>query len=162
MNFVLTDLILLSYLAGFLDGDGCITVQIVRRTDYRLGFQLRFYVSFTQSFRRRSHLLWIQSVLGGIGSVRKGNEPVSKLEIVGVNCVRPLLLALLPYLRLKKPQAELCIQIMDRYSPCMSPADFLSLCELADQLCAMNDSKNRTNTSAVVRAYLLDQKLISE
>ena len=29
-----------AYLAGFLDGDGCLNAQIVRRVDYRLKFQI--------------------------------------------------------------------------------------------------------------------------
>ena len=32
----------LCYIAGFLEGDGCILSQIVRRKDYKLGFELRF------------------------------------------------------------------------------------------------------------------------
>ena len=31
----------LSYIAGFLDGDGSIYAQIVKRPDYRLRFQIR-------------------------------------------------------------------------------------------------------------------------
>ena len=34
----------LSYIAGFLEGDGCILSQIVRRKDYKLGFELRLSI----------------------------------------------------------------------------------------------------------------------
>ena len=42
----------LSYIAGFLDGDGSIYAQIVKRSDYQLRFQLRVSVSFFQNTTR--------------------------------------------------------------------------------------------------------------
>jgi intein-encoded DNA endonuclease-like protein len=38
----------LSYIAGFLDGDGSIYAQIIKRSDYRLGFQIRVSITFYQ------------------------------------------------------------------------------------------------------------------
>ena len=38
----------LSYIAGFLDGDGSIYAQIVKRYDYRLKFQIRVSITFYQ------------------------------------------------------------------------------------------------------------------
>ena len=37
-----------SYITGFLDGDGSIYAQIVRRSDYRLKFQIRVYRFFSK------------------------------------------------------------------------------------------------------------------
>ena len=42
----------LAYLAGFVDGDGCINAQIVKRPDYKFKFQIRFTVSFFQKTTR--------------------------------------------------------------------------------------------------------------
>ena len=42
----------LSYIAGFLDGDGSIYAQIVRRSDYRLKFQIRVCIAFFQKTKR--------------------------------------------------------------------------------------------------------------
>lgn len=147
--------ILLSYLAGFIDGDGCINVQVVRRQDYVLGYQLRFIVSFTQSTIRRSHLDWLKQTLDGVGSIRDRGDGVSEYAIVGIDNVRPLLLLLVPYLRAKRNQAELCLRIMNQYSSTMSVTKFLRLVKLADQFIYLNDSKKRTVTYAVVRKHLL-------
>jgi hypothetical protein len=38
----------LAYVAGFLDGDGSIFFQLIRKRDYRLGFQIRSSVAFYQ------------------------------------------------------------------------------------------------------------------
>jgi len=35
-----------SYIAGFLDADGCIMFQLVKREDYRFGFQIRASIVF--------------------------------------------------------------------------------------------------------------------
>ena len=42
----------LSYIAGFLDGDGSIFAQMVKRDDYKLGFQIRVSISFFQKTTR--------------------------------------------------------------------------------------------------------------
>jgi hypothetical protein len=42
----------LSYIAGFLDGDGSIYAQIVKRADYRLRFQIRVSIGFYQKTTR--------------------------------------------------------------------------------------------------------------
>ena len=44
------------YIAGFLDGDGCINAQIVKRSDYKLKFQIRVYVSFFQKTKHWGHV----------------------------------------------------------------------------------------------------------
>jgi hypothetical protein len=46
-----------SYIAGFLDGDGCINAQIVRRKNYKLLFQIRVSITFFQKTSRYWFLL---------------------------------------------------------------------------------------------------------
>ena len=41
-----------AYIAGFLDGDGCINAQIVKRPDYKLQFQIRVTLTFFQKTKR--------------------------------------------------------------------------------------------------------------
>lgn len=41
-----------SYLAGFIDGDGCILAQIVRREEYKRKFQIRVTVAMYQKTKR--------------------------------------------------------------------------------------------------------------
>jgi hypothetical protein len=52
------------YIAGFLDGDGSIIAQNVRRLDYKLGFQIRVTVQFTQKTCRHNFLENLQSIIG--------------------------------------------------------------------------------------------------
>ena len=46
-----------AYIAGFLDGDGCINAQIVKRPDYKLHFQIRVTLTFFQKTKRHWILL---------------------------------------------------------------------------------------------------------
>jgi hypothetical protein len=41
-----------AYLAGFVDGDGSILSQIVKREDYRYKFQIRISMLFHQKSKR--------------------------------------------------------------------------------------------------------------
>lgn len=42
----------LNYIAGFIDGDGCILAQIVARKDYKFKFQIRVSIIMYQKTTR--------------------------------------------------------------------------------------------------------------
>ena len=153
----------MSYLAGFLDGDGSIVAQIVERSDYVLKYQLRVRVSFTQKTRRKHFLLQIQKELGGKGCVRERPDGVSEFAIVGQNDVGWFLKQIAPMLHLKKKQAYLVLKIIEQLPLTKnSPEKFLDLCTLADHVSELNDSKNRKCTTQVVRERFQDLKGIKE
>lgn len=143
-------------IAGFLDADGCVNAQIVQRAEYRLKFQIRASITFFQSTKRHWFLLQLHEKLKR-GCLRKRNDGMSELSIVGSASVSTLLTDLIPYLKLKKKQAELVLQIVQKLSRKQDKHDFLMLCKLADQVGL--DSKRRrhrrTITSALVRETLL-------
>nr|YP_001315085.1 putative site-specific DNA endonuclease [Chlorokybus atmophyticus]ABO15127.1 putative site-specific DNA endonuclease [Chlorokybus atmophyticus] len=142
-----------AYIAGFLDGDGCINAQLVRRSGYRLLYQIRVSITFFQSSKRHWFLLQLHKRLG-CGSVRKRNDGISEYCIVGIASVSAVCEQLLPYLRLKRRQAVLICTIIKSLSRHQSKEDFLSLCELADQISFLNNSKKRSNTACLVRKEL--------
>ena len=53
-----------AYIAGFLDGDGSIHLQLVRQREYRYGFYVRVSVSFHQHQSGRFGLEWLKERLG--------------------------------------------------------------------------------------------------
>jgi len=92
----------LSYIAGFLDGDGSIYAQIVKRSDYRLRFQIRVCIGFYQKTTRHWFLIQLINQLQ-YGSLRKNpDNGMSDYTIVGEEAVKHCLEALRPYLRVKK------------------------------------------------------------
>lgn len=139
-----------AYIAGFLEGDGSIFSQIVRRDDYRLKFQIKSTVSFTQKSSRLWFLQYLQSKLG-VGTIRDKKNGCHDLTITGNNEVKLILEALTGYLIVKKKLANLVLRIIDSLSKKQSPDSFLESCLLVDKIATFTDSKKRTVTSETVR-----------
>lgn len=147
----------MAYIAGFLDGDGCIMLQLVYRHDYVLGYQIRASVVFYQKQQYRSFLQWLQDQFGDIGYIRNRNDGMSEYTIVGIADVGKVLQLLLPYLRLKKPQAEIALQVISQMPGSgrkMTEEKLLVLAKEVDRFLELNYSKRRVNTSAKLKTFL--------
>ena len=79
-----------AYIAGFLDGDGCILFQLIRKSDYRLGFQVKASVIFYQNKKYRWFLLWLKEKLK-YGYIRDRNDGICEYNIVGFKAVEEVL-----------------------------------------------------------------------
>lgn len=106
---------ILSYIAGFVDGEGYIGIRIDKGTNH---YGLRINITNTNLFI----LEWIQEQLNCGGCIY-GNKRQSikhklsyKLEY-GHKQAGKVLLKLLPYLRLKQPQAKIGLQLRDTFKP---------------------------------------------
>jgi len=149
----------LAYIAGFLDGDGCVMAQLVRRKDYIYGYQIRTSIVFYQKSRNQKILHWLKSQLQ-LGYIRYRNDDISEYTIVGFKEVNSILKRLLPYLRLKKELARHIIRIIGTYPKRMTPKELVRLSKLVDNTANFNYSKKRTNTSKSVWSYLKSANLI--
>jgi LAGLIDADG endonuclease len=145
-----------AYIAGFIDADGSINVQIVARKDYILKYQLRVSITIFQKTSRHWVVLWFHKKLK-YGTVRKRPDGMSEYTIVGNQSVQTLLIVLLPFLKVKRRQALLILEILKHLSKKQDPQSFLKLCEQADKIALLNDSKNRTITASVVRETFLKE-----
>jgi intein-encoded DNA endonuclease-like protein len=94
-----------AYIAGFLDGDGCVMAQLVRRKDYIYGYQVRVSVVFYQKDSHKEILSWLKRKLG-YGYIRHRNDGMVEYTIVGLKEVKEILNVLYPYVRLKKVLAR--------------------------------------------------------
>lgn len=152
-----------AYLAGFIDADGSIIAQIVKREDYVLKYQIRVSILLIQKNQRMHFLKQIQSELGDVGTIRDRGDGVSEFALVGITNTIQLLKQLLPFLRLKKKQANLVIRISEQLILTKNdPKQFLTLCELADQVANLNDSKNRSITAQMVKTRFQDLGFVSK
>lgn len=143
----------LAYIAGFLDGDGSIFFQLIRKNDYRLGFQIRPSLAFYQKTDNEQILVWLKEQLIS-GCLRRRGTGVSDYTIVEPPEVRRLLNELQPYVRLKRNQVRLGLEILDALPDAMEPDRFLALCRRVDEFRDLNYSKKRTITSALVEHQL--------
>ncbi|TSC95973.1 MAG: site-specific DNA endonuclease [Parcubacteria group bacterium Athens0714_26] len=96
----------LSYIAGFLDGDGSLMLQIKRRKDSNSGIRFMATICFYQDSRHEKPLYWIRDVLE-IGYLSKRKDGMSELRINGFKQINQIIGNLMPFIRFKKIQAEI-------------------------------------------------------
>jgi len=102
----------LAYIAGFLDGDGSIMIQLKRRSDTPRGKRLMFTICLYQDTRHEKPLFWMKQILG-IGYISRRNDGITELRINGYEKVYRILKELYPHLRFKKKQAEYIFRALE-------------------------------------------------
>lgn len=101
----------LAYIAGFLDGDGSIMLQ-VRKKEGKL-IRVKTVICLYQDIKYRKDIEWIQKTLG-CGYVYNRNDHICELRIEGFKKVFETLILLEPYLRLKSKQAKLLLTLIPK------------------------------------------------
>jgi len=95
----------LAYIAGFLDGDGSLMLQIKKRKDGKLKRRFMCTICFYQDSRHEKPLHWIKKILG-IGYLSRRNDGMTELRINGYKQVKEILQSLIPFIKFKKEQAK--------------------------------------------------------
>ena len=149
-----------AYIAGFLDGDGSVYVRLKPNDTYRYRFQIAPYVVFYQSSKEQKHLGVLKSMIGE-GYVRERNDGIVEYTIGDVGSIRELLRELQPYLRLKKKQAKLMLEILSRKQRVKNGRDFVALAQKIDQFRQLNYSKKRTRDAVLVQKVLQGEGLLT-
>jgi len=98
-----------AYIAGFLDGDGSIMLQLKRRGDTSRGYRFMATICFYQDTRHDKTLYWMCDALN-VGYLSRRNDGMTELRINGFTEVREVLELLQPYLRFKMLQTEAMIR----------------------------------------------------
>lgn len=94
-----------AYIAGFLDGDGSVMLQIKKRKDGRRKLRFMPTICFYQDTRHEKGLYWIRKILS-IGYLSRRNDGMTELRINGYSQVKNILSALIPFVRFKKLQCK--------------------------------------------------------
>jgi len=103
------------YLAGFIDGEGCIGINKIHRTldsACRPGY-FAYELALTVGNTDESIIYWIQEVVGKghiLSSQRKANCKECFTWTVNSRQALSTLEELVPYLKVKRKVAELCIE----------------------------------------------------
>ena len=147
-----------SYLAGFLDADGSIYVQLKKNETYKYKFQISPSVVFFQ--KDAIGLEKIQEKLA-FGYIRKRKDGLTELIIGDRSSIRKLLVLVLPFLILKVKQANLMLEILDKMETVKSANDFLKIAMKIDQYRELNYSKKRTVDARVVGIHLKNLGLLT-
>lgn len=122
----------LAYIAGFLDGDGSIMLQIKKRLDTSRGYRFATTICFYQDSRHDANLYWIQKILG-VGYISKRNDAMTEYRIDGFTQVHTILTNLQPFIRFKSIQTKAMISacsILNKGINKLSKHDFIQLVDL--------------------------------
>jgi hypothetical protein len=99
------------YLAGFVDGEGCIDVQVTKIGGEYVSIRPRLRIA--QAGRAKHLLEQLQTNFGGHTCTRKFENPVwddpFSWELAGYKAACPILRNIVNHLILKKEQARFCL-----------------------------------------------------
>jgi LAGLIDADG endonuclease len=148
-----------AYIAGFLDGDGSIHFQLVKRRDYVYGYQIRASVCFYQSTRGKPGLEWLKRQLG-YGYLRDRAGSMSDYTIVGWSDVKRVLEVVQPFVVFKREQVDRALQLLSRLEATFTPEGFLESAKLVDAFATLNYSKRKQIDARCVEEFLNGKGLL--
>lgn len=116
------DIATLAYIAGLVDGEGCLHAAVQKRLAARnvTGLRVDFTKCVTVQMTDRSVIEWLAEVTG-VGTVtrhapskrRCGTKPIWNWRILGAGPIVQFLRAIRPYLRVKAEQADMLIELCE-------------------------------------------------
>lgn len=139
----------LAYLAGFLDADGAIMAIIEKHKEKKLRYRVRLNLKITQ--KHEKIIYWFRSHYN-LGYTRL-NRTTYDWEIKDQFIIKGLLLALLPYLKVKIEQARIALKILSINES--SIEQLIQKAKLADSLSSLNvrSPNRRKNTSTMIQDH---------
>jgi hypothetical protein len=158
-----------AFVAGFLEGDGCISAKIAPTPHKRTPYRVRVIISFTQHTRNREILERIRSLLGG-SLDDYPSKKLSELTIRDRKRVCQILRLIHPYLVTKQRQSELAQEIIRIFNrgkrkvrSYLEPKELLRMVEIAEEIRRLNSNRgNKTiHTIDEVRKALKRRGLVS-
>ena len=149
-----------AYIAGFLDGDGSIYVRVKPNNSYRFKFQISPTIAFYQSKVAKDYLIKLKRLIG-VGYIRERNDGIVEYIIGDIESLEKITKAILPYLILKKRQAELLLRVLWRKRNVKTAKDFFQLTKTIDMFEELNYSKKRIYNSKRVKTVLKRERLLT-
>ena len=149
-----------AYIAGFLDGDGSIMLQIKPRDDVRFGYRLQATICFYQNSAHEQELCWIRDQLN-VGYISQRNDGMSELRVNGYVCVGKVLLELQEFIRFKRRQTQLMLDALVILKDKPTAERFIFACKLADEISEANYKSRKKYSAAIVENALYRKGFLS-
>lgn len=131
-----------AYIAGFLDGDGSIMLQLKPRKKVSFGFRVRTIICFYQDSRYEKGLAWIRGKIG-IGYLSRRKDRITELRIEGHKTVKNILEELSPFIIFKAEQAKIMLKAILIMEENFTPEKLLEVCKLSDKISSINYATTR-------------------
>jgi len=139
-----------AYIAGFLDGDGSVRIQLQPRKN---SFRVRAIISLAQKWGKEKELQWIRNQLK-IGYLYQRNDMITELKIEGHKEVKRILRELKPYVLFKRKQVLLVLKILEILKE--GKAGLLEVATLSDKISRLNYVTGKKRyTAQYMREHLL-------
>jgi hypothetical protein len=140
-----------AYLAGLIDGDGSIILQLRKREGMRFLFRVKAVIIIYQDVKCYNETKKLHEIIG-YGYMYERNDRINEIRVEGFDKVKDLLEKIQPYLRFKKLQAKHMLEALQIVSnKKYSIDDFIKVCEISDLISKCNySSKNRKYTKEYV------------
>jgi len=111
-----------AYVAGLIDGEGSISITRVKKSECTRGITHSCRIRITMSWKAKDLIYWLKNSFGGYISFRdrgqeKNSQDAYEWCISREKQVLPFILKVSPYLKLKKPQAELLRAFLKTFTP---------------------------------------------
>ena len=143
----------LSYIAGFLDGDGSVMALVEKHSEKKFGIRIRALVEFTQHDDNILVLKYLQKKIGS-GHINRSLRNVWKYAIRDQSAVRDLLTRLSDHVVLKKPQIKHALTILKM--DLSSRSSLIRASILCDKVSSSNlrSKSRRINGAKIVREMI--------
>mgnify|MGYP001612264779 CR=1 FL=1 len=131
-----------AYLAGFLDGDGSIYVQLKPNKTYKFSFQVAPYIVLFQSQKDQKNFEQLCSMIN-LGYMRVRKDGILEYIIGRQENIIKFIKLVGPYVVMKKLQVALLRKIIIAKNKVQNRKDFEALAKLIDSFRELNYSKKR-------------------
>lgn len=139
-----------AYIAGFIDGDGSIRIQLQPRKN---SFRVRAIISIAQKWGKEEELQWIRDQFE-IGYMYQRNDEITELRVEGHEAVERILKELKPYILFKEKQVELVLKILEYLKK--GKANLLEIAKLSDKISKLNYvTVQKKYTASFIRKHFL-------
>jgi len=98
-----------AYIAGFLDGDGSLMLQLKKRSDTKSGIRFMATICFYQDTRHSDSLVWFRTILG-VGYLSNRKDGMTELRVNGFDSVQKILTLLRPFIKFKSVQTDALLE----------------------------------------------------
>ncbi len=143
-----------AYLAGLIDGDGCIMATIERHREKKFGFRVRVELKLTQKEDKLLNTLAREFKIGRV-CCNRGNTSYTTYDwiIRDTKDLIGILELILPFTRLKKQQVTIALKILR--SHVVTKRDLLVNAKLADTLSKLNvrSKGRRRNFASMIQTH---------
>lgn len=144
-----------AYLAGLIDGDGSIMLQLKPRKESKFGIRVKTLLVIYQDNKMKVEMEQLQGELDA-GYIYERNDHIIEIRIEGHQQVKRILGILKPFIRFKSKQVELMLNAIKIMRDGIKTKEkLLAVASIADQISAYNyKSSQKKYTLEFIRDIL--------